>query len=120
MKNYIRTGLLAAMLLVGVSAFAAQFNIGIRIGPPPAPRVVRVVPPSPGPGYVRIEGYWYPVAGKYRWHAAYWTQAPYAGALWVAPHHDGSQYFAGYWNGDRGQQGHDHASDRNRDRDYRR
>ena len=49
MKNYIRTTLLAAMLLVSPSVFAAQFSVGIRIGAPPAPRVVRVVPASPWP-----------------------------------------------------------------------
>jgi hypothetical protein len=120
MKNYIGTTLLAAMLLVSPSVFAAQFSVGIRIGAPPAPRVVRVVPASPGPGYMRIDGYWYPVGKKYKWHDGYWTQPPYAGARWVSPRHDGAQYYQGYWDGDKGQQGHDHHSDHQRDRDYRR
>ncbi len=120
MKNYIRTTLLAAMLLVSPSVFAAQFSVGIRIGAPPAPRVVRVVPASPGPGYMRIDGYWYPVGKKYKWHDGYWTQPPYAGARWVPPRHDGAQYYQGYWDGDKGQQGHDHHSDHQKDRDYRR
>ena len=122
MKSLIRTTLFAGMLLASVAAFGAggQFNIGIRIGPPPQPRVVRVVPRSPGAGYVRVEGYWYPVGNHYKWHDAYWTRPPYAGAHWVVPHHDGSQYYQGYWDGDHGQSGHDHQSDRNkRNRDYR-
>jgi hypothetical protein len=119
MKTYVRTALLAAMLLVGGAAFGAQFSVGIRIGAPPPPRVVRVVPRSPGAGYMRIDGYWYPVGNKYKWHDGYWTRAPYAGARWVAPHHDGSQYFQGYWEGDQGRQEHDHGSDHNRDRDFR-
>lgn len=121
MKSFIRTTLFAGMLLASVSAFGAQFSVGIRIGPPPRPRVVRVVPRSPGNDYVRVEGYWYPVGNRYRWHDAYWTRPPYARARWVVPHHDGSQYYQGYWEGDRGRSGHDHQSDRNRRvRDYRR
>jgi hypothetical protein len=62
MRSLIRTTLLASYLLVvGVSAFAAQVSIGIRIGPPPPPRVVRVLPSRQGPEFVWIEGYWYPV-----------------------------------------------------------
>jgi hypothetical protein len=120
MKRFIRMSLLTVMLLGSVAAFGAQFSIGIRIGPPPQPRVVRVMPRTPGPAYMWIEGYWYPVAGRYRWHDGYWTRAPYGGARWVVPHHDGAMYYDGYWEGDRGQMGHDHKSDRNRkDRDYR-
>ena len=37
-------------LLILSAAFAfGQISMGIRIGPPPSPRVVRVLPPSPGP-----------------------------------------------------------------------
>jgi hypothetical protein len=118
MRNYIRTSLLAAMLLAGASAFGAQFSIGIQIGPPPRPRVVRVLPPRPGPEHVWIEGYWYPPEGRrYTWHGGYWTLAPYGGARWVAPRHDGRQFFAGYWEGDRGRIDHDHRWDRDRNRD---
>lgn len=118
LRNFTRMTLLLAVLLVGVGApaFSAQISLGIRIGPPPAPRVVRV-PRSPGPGYVWIDGYWYPVAGHYRWHAGYWTLPPYVGARWVGPHHDGQQFFAGYWEGDRGRIEHDHRWDRDHDRD---
>jgi hypothetical protein len=119
MKTYIRTAMLSAMLMAGGAVFGAQFSVGIRIGAPPPPRVVRVVPRSPGADYVRVDGYWYPVGNKYKWHDGYYTRAPYAGARWVAPHHDGTQYYQGYWDGDKGQQGHDHSSDRNRNRDFR-
>jgi hypothetical protein len=117
MKSFIRTTLLASLfLVVGVSAFAAQVSIGIRIGAPPPPRVV-AVPVSPGPNFVWVEGYWYPVGNHYKWHAGYWSRPPYVGARWVAPHHDGERYFAGYWDGDRGRREHDHRWDRDRDRD---
>jgi hypothetical protein len=109
--------LIAALLLVGASASGGQISIGINIGPPPAPRVVRVLPPTPGPDFVWIEGYWYPVGRHYKWHEGYWTRPPYVGARWVAPHHDGGQYFVGYWDGDRGRFEHDHHWDRDQDRD---
>jgi hypothetical protein len=109
--------LIAALLLVGVSASGAQISVGINIGPPPPPRVVRVLPPTPGPDFVWIEGYWYPVGRHYKWHEGYWTRPPYVGAHWVGPHHEGGQFFAGYWDGDRGRLEHDHHWDHDRDRD---
>jgi WXXGXW repeat (2 copies) len=118
MSKLMRTVLIAAMLLGGVSALAAQISVGIRIGPPPAPRIVRVVPERPGPDFVWVEGYWYPVGSHYKWHAGYWTRPPYEGAHWVAPHHDGERFFAGYWEGERGRVEHDHAFDHDRDRDF--
>src|ERR1700731_4743769 len=113
----MRTVLLAAMLLAAVSTIDAQVSIGITIGPPPPPRVVRVLPESPGPEFVWVEGYWYPVGRHYRWHEGYWTLPPYEGARWIEPHHDGQQFFAGYWEGSRGRLEHDHHWDRDRDRD---
>ena len=74
MKIFIRTALLAAMLLASVSALDAQVSVGIRIGPPPHPRVVRVQPAQPGPGFVWVDGYWYPDGRRYRWHDGYWTR----------------------------------------------
>jgi hypothetical protein len=118
MKSF-RTLLLVAMLLAGGAAFAAQFSVGIRIGPPPRPRVVRVEPQRPGADFIWIDGYWYPVGRKYAWHPGYWTRPPYQGARWVGPRHDGQQFFVGYWEGDQGRMDHDHHSDRNRTRDFR-
>ena len=114
MRNYIRTTLLAAMLLAGASAFGAQVSFGIQIGPPPRPRVVRVLPPRPGPSHIWIDGYWFAEGRRYKWHNGYWTLPPYAGARWVGPRHDGRQFFAGYWEGDRGRFEHDHRWDRDR------
>jgi hypothetical protein len=113
-----RINLLAVLLLAAGIASAVDLSIGVRIGAPPPPRAVAVVPTSPGPGFVWVEGYWYPVGGHYRWHSGYWTRPPYAGARWVAPHHDGERFFEGYWEGDRGRMAHDHRWDHDRDRDY--
>ena len=75
MRNFMKTAVFAMMLLVGGSAPAAQISVGIRTGPPPPPRVVRVVPQNPGPDFVWVEGYWYPVGNHYKWHEGYWTRA---------------------------------------------
>lgn len=111
--------LLAVMLLAAGVTFAADFSVGIRIGPPPPPRVLRIRPVAPGPDYVWVDGYWYPVGNHYRWHEGYWTRPYYPGYHWVAPHHDGDRYFEGYWEGERGRFGHDHHWDRDRNRDFR-
>jgi hypothetical protein len=111
--------LLAILLLAGGSMFGAQVSLGIRIGEPPPPRVVRVRPRAPGPAYFWVGGYWYPVNGRYRWHEGYWTRPPFGGARWIAPRHDGQQFFEGYWDGDRGRFEHDHRWDRDRNRDWR-
>jgi hypothetical protein len=117
--KFVRTSLLLVLLLVaGAAAAQAQVSLGIRIGPPPSPRVIRVVPRSPGPDFAWIDGYWYPVGHHYKWHEGYWTRPPYAGARWIGPRHDGEQFYAGYWDGDRGRLEHDHRWDRDRDRDF--
>jgi len=110
--------LLAAMLLTaGIGV--AQFSVGIHIGEPPRPRVIRVRPASPGPGYSWVDGYWYPQGNRYTLHQGYWTRPPYEGSQWMAPRYEGGMYYQGYWNGNDRQMGHDHQWDRNRQRrDY--
>jgi WXXGXW repeat (2 copies) len=115
MRKLFGTALLAGMLFAGSPAFSApQVAVGIRIGPPPRPRYVRVRPVAPGPDYYWVDGYWYPVGSRYRWHGGYWTRPPYAGAAWVGPRYEGGQFYAGYWNGGRGRFEHDHRWDRDR------
>jgi hypothetical protein len=112
--------LLALMLTAAGSAAGAQVSVGIRIGAPPAARVQRVQPRRPGAEYTWVAGYWYPAGSRYTWHNGYWTRPPYAGATWTAPHHDGQQFFSGYWGGDKGRIEHDHHSDRSKGRDQSR
>lgn len=120
MKKLITSAFLLALLFgLGASAAHAQLSVGIRIGAPPPPRVVRVLPARPGPDFVWVDGYWYPVGNHYKWHAGYWTRPPYAGARWIAPHHDGERFFEGYWDGDHGRIEHDHRWDHDHDRDFR-
>src|SRR3984893_2610167 len=112
--------LLALVLLAGSSMFG-QFSVGIRIGPPPSPRVIRARPNNPGPGYTWVDGYWYPSNNRYVWHAGYYTRPPYEGAAWVGPRYEGQQFYEGYWSGNGRQVGHDHRWDKDRgNRDYNR
>jgi WXXGXW repeat (2 copies) len=116
MKTFILSTLLAVTLLACMPVFGAQISIGIRIGPPPAPRAVAVVPVSPSTEHLWVAGYWYPVGNHYKWHEGYWTRAPYAGARWVTPRYEGGQFYNGYWDGDHGRKEHDHKWDRDHDR----
>jgi len=75
---------LAVLVLAGSSIFG-QISAGIRIGPPPAPRVLRAQLRSPGVGYAWVDGYWYPSNNRYVWHNGSSTRPPYAGASWVGP-----------------------------------
>jgi len=119
MRKFLQTLAISASLLAPASVAHAQINFGIHIGEPPAPRAYRV-PRQPGPEFDWIEGYWYPDGSRYKWHNGYWTRPPYEGAYWVAPYHVGGQYFAGRWEGRRGNLGHDHRWDRGKQRDERR
>src|SRR5262249_14815951 len=106
----LRAVLLSSMLLLGAHHAAAQVAIGIQIGPPPPPRHY-VVPVSPGPEFVWVDGYWYPANGRYVWHKGYWTRPPYAGAHWVGPRHESGRFCGGYWDGPHGRFEHDHHWD---------
>ena len=118
MQRYLMTALLAGTLFAGLPLFGAQVSFGIQIGPPPPPRIERVRPVAPGPDYVWVDGYWYPVGHHWKWHKGYWTLAPYGGARWFAPHYEGGRYYDGYWEGEHGRFEHRHEWDRRRERDY--
>ena len=117
-RTCIGSLLLAGTIFVGAPAAFSQVSVGIQIGAPPPPRVYAVRPVEPGPNYVWVEGYWYPVRGHYVWHGGYWTQPPYEGARWIGPRHDGGRFYAGYWDGPRGHFEHDHRWDRDHDHDH--
>src|SRR5215831_7579920 len=119
MNRFFTTILLGITLLTAGEVFGAQVSIGVRIGPPPPPRVVRVMPPRPGPDYIWVDGYWYPVGNHWKWHKGYWTLAPYGGAQWIGPRYEGREYYEGYWEGNRGRIEHEHRWDHSRYRDYR-
>jgi hypothetical protein len=115
----VKNKFLALILLAFGSSAFGQVSIGISIGPPPPPRVIQVRPSSPGPEFVWVEGYWYPVGNHYKWHSGYWTRPVYPGGRWIAPRYEADRFYNGYWDGDRGRFDHDHHWDRDRYRDYR-
>ncbi len=110
--------ILASLALAAVLPAFAQISVGISVGPPPPPRVIRTHPGAPGPDYIWVDGYWYVVNGRYRWHDGYWTRPPYAGARWIGPRYENGKYFDGYWEGEGRRFAHDHRWDRDRNRDY--
>ena len=118
-KTFLTISLFAAVLSLTLPVFGAQISIGLTIGPPPAPRAVGFRPASPGPDFLWVEGYWYPVGNHYNWHEGYWTRPPYLGARWIVPHHDGERFFDGYWEGEHGRVDHDHPWTADRERDFR-
>jgi hypothetical protein len=106
----MKTKLLVLMVLVCGSAFArTHFSIGVNFGYPgyaaggyyvaaaPPPPPVYYAPPSPGPGFAFVSGYYYPVGARYAWRPGYWTRPPRARAVWVAPRYYRNRYYAGYW-----------------------
>lgn len=102
--------LLAGLLLAGSTIFAGpRFSVGIGLGVPAAPAPVygpAYIPPSPGPDYAWVAGYYGP-AGV--WVPGYWN---YVAPVTVAP----SFGFRANFHGD------DHRGDfdhRDRDRDHR-
>src|SRR4051812_2764584 len=100
---------LMALALITIGSALAQVSVGIQIGPPPRPHIMRVHPVAPGPGYVWVDGYYYPVRGRYVWHNGYWTRPPYPGAIWITPRYERGRFFEGYWSGgNRDRFDHDH------------
>jgi hypothetical protein len=106
----MKSKLFGILLLVASSAFArSHVSIGIGFGgyypapapvyvyTPPPPPVRYYAPPPPGPGYGRVDGYWYPSGPRWSWRAGYWAARPHPRAYWVAPRYQGGRWHRGYW-----------------------
>jgi len=106
---------LAGLLLAGSLFAKIDFSLGVNIGPPPPP-MVYARPGAPGPGYAWVDGYWYPVNGRYVWREGFWRRPPHREDHWIAPRHDGSRWFEGYWTNDRDSKHRDYDRDRDRHR----
>ena len=120
MKHLLKFAVVLGVLVLPATAAHAQVSFGFSFGtPPPPPRVYRV-PPPPAPEYQWVEGYWYPINGRWVWHDGYWSRPPLAESYWVEPYWEGGRYFEGYWATPRGHFDHDHRWDRDRGRDWNR
>jgi hypothetical protein len=120
MKHVRYASTVLGLFLMAVTPARAQVSFSFSFGtPPPPPRVYRV-PAQPGPAYHWVEGYWYPLNGRWVWHDGYWTRPPFPDAYWVEPYWERGRYFEGYWNTPRGHYDHEHRWDRDHDRDWNR
>jgi len=118
MRRALISSAVLSLLLFAAPPAKAQVSFGIQIGQPPPPRAYRVAP-EPGPGYEWVEGYWYPVRGRWVWHDGYWTRPPFAGAYWERPYYSNGRYVGGYWDNGRRHEDHNHRWDRDENRrDY--
>jgi hypothetical protein len=91
----MKTKLLAMMLLAGGSMFAqTRFSIGIGFGGhgagfyQPPPSYASNIPPSPGPDYIWVDGYWSQDYGRSTWVPGYWNRQPFTSGYQVAPRFD--------------------------------
>lgn len=100
-RSFLLAGLIGMGALMSAAAVHARtdVNVGINVGPPPAPVVV-APPPPVQPGYVWAPGYWAWDGYRYAWVEGRWI-APRAGYAWVAPRWErrGPNWFFvdGYW-----------------------
>ena len=98
MKKIFNALAISALVVGFASAAHAQVSVGVRIGPPPAPRAYKV-PPQPRGDREWVEGYWTPQGSHYRWHDGTWARPPRPGAYWVQPYYADGRYYSGRWEG---------------------
>jgi len=96
MRKLLAVLALSAALVGTAHSAAAQVSFAVRIGPPPPPRPY-IVPVRPAPGYVWVDGFWYPQGSHYVWRKGYWARPPYKGAYWVHPSYANGRYYGGHW-----------------------
>jgi hypothetical protein len=93
--NFMKTKLLAVMLLAGGSMFAqTRFSVGVGFGGQGGgfyqapPSYANDIPPSPGPDYYWVDGYWSQDHGRNAWIAGYWNRQQFSEGYQVEPHFD--------------------------------
>jgi len=98
---FVRTVLLALVVLIVATTSFAQVRISVEFGPPALP--VYEQPICPGDGYIWTPGYWAwdPDGGDYYWVPGTWVLAPEVGFLWTPPWWGWSEgvflFHEGYW-----------------------
>jgi hypothetical protein len=101
MIAYVRTVLVALVVLSAATVSFAQIGISVSFGPPALP--VYEQPICPGDGYIWTPGYWAwnPDDEDYYWVPGTWVLAPEVGYLWTPPWWGWSGgvflFHEGYW-----------------------
>src|SRR4051812_31228116 len=96
MKSVLLAAVLSVAALSSGCAGTRVYGGGYIGGPPPAPSGYYRAP-SPGPGYVWIDGFYVPNGSRYAWRPGYWTRPPHRGAIWEAPSYRSGRYYPGRW-----------------------
>lgn len=85
-------------------AVNAQFGATVQVAPPAA--INEAQPPSPGPGYTWVAGYWSYNGSRYVWTAGHWEQPPANAQRWEPPQWErvgnGHRFRPGGWRGQNG------------------
>ena len=131
----MRFAAVTSMLALGMIAMAGCHNDRtvvvkhrpVAIEPPPEgviivheappPVIVERYPPSPGPEYLLIGGYWHWTSQRYVWQPGHWAIPPRSHEVWLPPRYENHgrdyHYTPGRWQGDRSDdRGGDRAGDR--------
>src|SRR5207249_3354571 len=93
----------AAAPVVVASATPAPSSLVVTTVPatPAPPASAAVLDPSPGPDYIRIEGYYNWLGDRYQWVPATWVRVPRPGSTYVPGHWQstagGYVWMPGYW-----------------------
>ena len=111
-------GRLAPVLLAGITLLIGACAPRVPVPPtgphthdtpelvpyPPPPARVELIPPTPGPDALWIDGHWMWTAGGYAWRAGGWEQARagahYAPATMVRRSNGELLYYVGSWQSD--------------------
>lgn len=80
MKRSILGLMFATFSMIGCAG-----NYGYYANVPPPPLRAEAYGVAPGPGYVRVNGYWGWRGNAYAWTSGSWVRPPRRHAVWVAP-----------------------------------
>lgn len=96
----VKERLFIALCGIALAAGAANAQVVIHAGPPPAVVVERPGPPLHA-GWVWVPGYYRWNGRRYVWVSGYWANPPRPRAVWIpgrwVPRSGGYVWIAGYW-----------------------
>lgn len=92
MKSLFGISMIVAGLMVEPMTAGAQIQVVTTLAPPSP--MAETPPPSPGPGFVWVAGFWAWNGARHIWTAGHWEQPPQPAQTWEAPRWEpeGRQY----------------------------